>query len=369
MIDLVTKVIGVLAAILGLAGYVLVLGAAILWLRLVQVELPPDITMALAAREELIAIGAQAVAVWLLLAGAVGVLAAWIVTGDPKRRGFDYYEAGLALAVTVSILLALRNQPWMMGLALGATAITLVGALLFWPSVEAVSTVVVPVAVGLGLAIALHQISHGNNIATAAGAAFVFGSMLLLTPPLQRWRALQEANQEAIGRLEAKREKNQVTQRQVGPLVAALESGKQQRSATLVWVERIAAISIALVVLGVIAVASQVDRNDDFHKALVSLANGNCIEGTYIARGSDQVMVGEPEDTGEDERTRVVAIPTKEIIEVQVYGAGSKGAALHPDEKCERSKDDLSRPAVPASFGGTAAGSAQRVNNGATTAP
>jgi len=348
-----------------------VLGAAILWLRLHQAELPPEIPVSLAGREELIAIGAQAVAVWVLLAGAIGVLAAWIVTGDPRRRGFDYYEAGLALAVTVAMLLALRNQHWMIGLPIAAALITALGALVFWPSLEAVLTVVVPVAVGLGLAVSLHSLSRGSGIASAAGAAVVFGSMLLLTPPLQRWRARQESNQESIAWLEAKRSVGHASAEQVEPLTAALESSlKRDRSLALLWVERIAIGSVALIALGVIAVASQIDRDENFHKALVSLANGNCIEGTYIARGTEQVMIAQPEESGRDSGIRVTAIPAKEILEVQVYGEAGEGVALHSDEKCARSKDDLSAPPPqPARTGGLGAPAGKPVASGGTAAP
>jgi hypothetical protein len=332
----------------------LVLGAAILWLRLHQVHLPPEVPVSLAGREELIAIGAQAVAVWVLLAGAIGILAAWIVTGDPRRRGFDYYEAALALAVTVAMLLALRNEHWMILLPSGAALITVLGALLYWPSLEAVTTVVVPVAVGLALALSLHALSHGSGIATAAGAAVVFGSMLLLTPPLQRWRARQEINQGAAEGIEARC--GDPPERGVQSLLEALKSGPQrQRSRALIWVERITAAAVALIALGAIAVASQIDRDEDFHQALVALTNGNCIEGTYVARGHDQVVIAQPRDTGAWERSRITTIPTKEVLEVQVYGKSGEGVSLRADEKCLRSPDDLVAPTPrPGPAGGIA---------------
>ncbi len=226
MIDGITKIVGVLAAILGLAGYVLVLGAAILWLRLHQIDLPPEVSVSLVAREELIAIGAQAVAVWVLLAGVLGLLAAWIATGDPERRSFDYYEAGLAVAVTVSILLALRVEGWLLVLPLLAVTITIAGTWVFWPSLDAVATVIVPTGVGLALGFALHHLSRGSGLMTAAGAAFVFGALLLLTPPLQHWRALQETSREALVRI---KEKDGADSPQARTVQTALESAQAQK--------------------------------------------------------------------------------------------------------------------------------------------
>lgn len=145
-VDLASKVIAALAALLGMAGYVLVLGAAILWLRLQQVDLPPEVPVSLAARPELIAIGAQAVAVWALLVAVLGGLAAWIVTGDPQRRRFERREAGLALGVTISALLALDSTaPLTVLLPVLVAVCTAVMAVYYWPSVDAVTAVVLPI--------------------------------------------------------------------------------------------------------------------------------------------------------------------------------------------------------------------------------
>jgi len=62
-------------------------------------------------------------------------------------------------------------------------------------------------------------------------------------------------------------------------LIAALKSkSTDQRPAVVIWGERIGVALVVLAVLGVIAVTSQVDRHEDFHKALVSLNNGDCID-------------------------------------------------------------------------------------------
>ncbi len=359
-VDLASKVIAALAALLGTAGYVLVLGAAILWLRLQQVDLPPEVPVSLAARQELIAIGAQAVAVWVLLVGVLGGLAVWIVNGDPQRRRFERNEAGLALGVTISTLLALHSSAPAVVVLPGLVALyTVAAAVYHWPSVEAVTAVVLPVGVGLGLAIALSFLVHDNGVATAIGATFIFGALMLVAPSLQRWRAQQEINQSALVGLRVQQRTSGHDLPEDDPLATAL---KQQgrgpsRSDTVVWIERVGMALVALLVLGVIAVASQVERDEDFHRALVSLTNGDCVKGTYIARGSEQIVLAQPNLRSDEKRARITAIPTKEVLEVQLYGKSIEGADLARDAECAHSAD-LVRPAPEEAEGGSDAAAA-----------
>jgi hypothetical protein len=336
-VDLAGKVVAFLAALLGLAGYVLLLGAAIVWLRLNQVDLPPDLSVSLAAREELIVIGAQAVAVWVVFATALGGLAAWIVTGDPERRRFDVGDAGLALAVTLAIVFALDSESisWLVSLPGIAVAIVIVGALFFWPSDEAVMAVALPVAVALALGLALSFLSPGNEIATAAGASFIFGALVLLAPPLQEWRARQEANRTALSLLEAEADS---PGRPPAAIRVALERREPEnaQSQALLWIKRSAVAFTSLLILGVVSVTSQVDRDQDFHKALVSLSNGDCVAGTYITRGKDQLIIAEPNWTGDEKTARIAVIPTKEVLEVQVYS--DQGSKLVPKRECAEDK-------------------------------
>jgi hypothetical protein len=345
-LDLASKVIAALAALLGTAGYVLVLGAAILWLRLQKVDLPTEVPVSLASRQELIAIGARAVAVWVLLVTVLGGLAAWIVSGDPQRRRFDRNEAGLALGVTISALLALDSAvPWVV-LVPGLVAFyTTFKAVQAWPSLDAVTAVVLPIGAGLVLAFALSFLVQDDGVATLIGATFIFGVLVLVAPSLQRWRAQQEINQKALVQLEVQQHTSGDDLSEHDPLATAL---KQQgrgpsRSGIVVWIQRVAVVSVALLVLGVIAVASQIERDEDFHRALVSLTNGDCIKGTYIARGSEQIVLAQPNLKGDDKVPRITAIPTKEVLEVQVYGKSIEGAELTRDAECANSPD-LVRP-------------------------
>jgi hypothetical protein len=364
--DLASKVVGVLAAILGTAGYVLVLGAAIMWLRLQQVDLPPEVPVSLASREELIAIGAQAVAVWVLLVAALGGLTAWIISGNPDRRRFGYVEAGLAVSVTISTLSALSSdEGWMFVLPSLAILVIVAGALVFWPSVESVVAVVLPTAIGIGLAVALSLLHERNATATVIGATSIFGALVLLAPGLQRWRMRQEANRNALAQLEVlaqpEAKKSDVVdgKNPIDALRAALQHGRVQ-SPAIAWIGRIAVGAAILVALGVIAVASQLDHDEDFHAALVSLTNGDCIKGTYVARGVDQIVLADAYRTDVDEKVRLTTIPVKEVLEVQVYGKPSEGLNLKRTQKCSGVNDAMihptSAPSAENGSGGTEAG-------------
>jgi hypothetical protein len=352
-VDLASKVLAALAGLLGLAGYVLVLGATILWFRLNEVGLPNEVPISLAGRQELIAIGARAVAVWLLLVVVLGGLAAWIITGDPERRRFERREAALALAVTVSAVIALEGPVRLLVVLPGTVAlVTAIWSWWKWPSTEAVTASVLPLGVGLGLAFALYGI-HGNGLAEAAGATFIFGALVLLAPPLQQWRARQEANRAAIAQITVKAQASNGCAKNApdgNPLIKALErhGRPESHSGTVLWIRRVALGLVALLILGVIAVASQVERDENFHQAVVSLTNGDCVVGTYVVRGGEQIVLAQPSLAREEEeeeegkrvpQPRIMAIPTKEVLKVQVYGKASEGTDLVRDAGCANYPD------------------------------
>jgi len=340
VLDSVSKVLGLLAALLGLAGYVIIIGSAILWLRLGEVHLPPEVPVALATREELIVLGAKAVAVWLALAAALVGLGTWIVTGDPERRRFGYGEASLALTMTLSTLLALAtDRPGLLALPGSAAIIVVIGALVAWPSLEAVGAAVLPAFVGTTLAVALAAMDNGNDAATAIGATAIFVVLTLATPWLQTWRSREEANRAARVRLEIE---DKADETRLAPLIAALGGEGHPRPSLLAWVQRGAIAALILVLIGAAAVASQLDRDENFHKALVSLANGDCLVGTFVTRGTDQLVIAEA--GSESAHRRVTVIPAKEILEVQVYGSLIDGKELERDKGCMSHDDRLVEP-------------------------
>jgi hypothetical protein len=356
-LDLASKVIAALAALLGLAGYVYVLGAIVLWIRLDDAGLPHEAPISIASRQELVTIGGQAVAVWGLLVLVLGVLAIWIAAGKPEQRRFRHRDAALAIALTVSVVLAHESPaPALVALPCVAMGITALVSLAHWPTIdiELIATAILPAGVGLGLGFALAA-APGNGLVGGIGATVIFAALMLLAPRLQRWQARPVANQSVIADLEVRlRRRGQDPEKD--PLIAALKNaapgeGGPDRAR---WLRIVALAVTGLVALGVIAVASQIDSDHDFHEAVVSLTDGDCVKGTYIARGSEQIVLAQPglgEEAEREEpkfrRRRIATIPTEDVLEVQIFGKEGEGGNLRGDHRCRGDKT-LVHPIPPA---------------------
>jgi ribosomal protein S18 acetylase RimI-like enzyme len=352
-VELITKIIGAFAALLGLAGYVLILGATILWIRLHEAKLPTALPISLAPKGELIAIGAQAVAVWAILMIVLLAVGAWIVTGDSERRRFGYVEAGLALTTTLTTLPVLQSGATGLIVFVGIAALIVVGtALLAWPSGEEMAALLLPVATGAALAAALSAMSNIDRTASMVGAVFVFGALVFLTPLLQKWRKQQEANLKGAAAVKAVKPASAAKPDSGDPLLAALErNGPHGKPAAILWIERVAVALVVLLAVGTIAVASQIKRDKNFNHALVSLTNGDCVTGTYVTRSSEQVVLAQPKTTSDDSDAlaHVTTIPTKEVLALHVYGSDEEGEGLADDEKCAANEEAaLVHPAADA---------------------
>jgi hypothetical protein len=323
-VDLVTKIAAALAAVLGLVGYVLVLGAAVLWLQLRQEGLPRVVPVSIAAHEELMVVGAQALAMWVVLLAVLGGLATWIASGDPERRRFGYWDALFALAISLATVFAFDASSdwkwWLAAMPLGTALVLVVVAICYWPSRDTVAAALIPIGFAVGLGAALAFLGNGNEVASSAGAVVIFGTLVILAPTLQRWRTGTKNTQTAISRIE---------QEERGRLVEALKTDTvDDTPVAIVWIKRIALGVSVLLVLGVIAVTSQVEKHDDFHKAVVELKNGQCATGDYVTASDDKVVLAQPrfkkadnekEEEDDEDETRLALIPTDEILEVQLF--------------------------------------------------
>jgi hypothetical protein len=92
-----------------------------------------------------------------------------------------------------------------------------------------------------------------------------------------------------------------------------------------------------LVLLGVVAVLSQFAATQLFPEGFVSLNTGRCVSGTYLARDSDEVVLGDQkrfylEDhevkTRKRALNREVVIPEREVLELQVSDPVRVGVQL-----------------------------------------
>jgi len=331
VVDLVTKIATALAGILALVGYVLVLGAAVLWLQLRQEGLPRVVPVSIAAHGELMVIGAQALAMWVVLLAVLGGLAAWIASGDPDRRHFGYLDALFALAISLATVFALDSSSgwkWLAVMPLGDAFFLGAVAIVCWPSRDTVAAALIPAGFAVGLGAALAFLGDGNELAGSAGAVVIFGTLVVLAPTLQRWRTGNKNTRTAVSKLTKAEEGKEDGKQAKSPLRQALETPTPDDTPTaIVWMRRIVLGAAVLVVLGVIAVTSQVERHGDFHKAVVELKGGKCATGDYVTTSDDKLVLAQPrykkvdgeKEEEEDEKTRLSLIPTSEIVEVQLF--------------------------------------------------
>src|SRR5436305_785349 len=89
-----SRIVAASGAVLGLAGYVYLIGAAVLWARLNQAGLPTEVPVSIAIRPELAVLGAETLAVWV---GFIGVILLLLGSAMRVRR----QEVRLAVACGV----------------------------------------------------------------------------------------------------------------------------------------------------------------------------------------------------------------------------------------------------------------------------
>src|SRR5262245_58219156 len=75
-LQLIGQVFAALVAVLGATGYIIALGAVVLWVRRGEAGFPRDVPLSTVSKQELLVLGAQALAVWVVLALVLLMLAA-----------------------------------------------------------------------------------------------------------------------------------------------------------------------------------------------------------------------------------------------------------------------------------------------------
>jgi hypothetical protein len=345
----VGQLVSAVVAVLGTAGYVIVLGAIVLWVRLREASFPKEVPISLASREELLVIGAQALAVWIVLAAALLLLASRLMGASLVDRRAAIADLILGLASTVVVLAVMEKTNWeiitfgggLLGLAVIGVAIS---ALALRPPFSVWLAALVPVAVGVGLPFVVSSLGDESDPVGTVGTAWVaFLLLLLLLPTLASLRAQRDANSAAIDRLEM--ERSDLTRESatapagaserlhvLNRLLASLRERRHAASARL-WLRGTAAGVAGLVLLGGIAVASQFDKAKLFRTGVVSLNTGRCVQATYLSRNSSYVVLGDqqkfpPASDGNVLPNKVVAIPISEVREVQVRNPTARGIPM-----------------------------------------
>lgn len=151
----IAQLIPALVAVLGATGYVLVLGAIVVRARLRLAEFPGEVPISLASQQELIVIGAQALAIWLVLGVALAVFAAYLAFTPGVSGRLAFYGVGLGFVVTGTITGLLEVSPPLGLQILIVVLLGLAGGAVLWavrvrPPLVAVIAVGLPAALGAG---------------------------------------------------------------------------------------------------------------------------------------------------------------------------------------------------------------------------
>ncbi len=355
------QLVSALVAVLGATGYILVLGAIVLWIRLGEAGFSKEVPLSFASREEMLVLGAQALAVWLVLALALVALAARLMTTRALSRRDTVVDVALGVSVSIATQAAIDRTAIEVTLAVGLVplaAITwvLIGALRIRPPAAVWIAPLLAAGVGVMLPLTVDQLGdvRGPGTVLTAWAAFIV--VLLSLPSLRAQRRQIAANAAAINRLEMERADiadppagavvpDPAPLAAINPLLAAL----RDRLATdnrRFWLRGVSVGLAGLLMLGGIAVASQFEKKHLFRTAFVSLNTGRCVKATYISRNKENVVLGDQQrfehndgvfKLDEDDEpirrdpappNQVVAVPVSEVLEIQVRDPTDEGVPM-----------------------------------------
>lgn len=348
------QVVSAIVAVLGTAGYVIVLGAIVLWIRLKEAHFPKEVPVSFASREELLVIGAQALAVWVALAAALLLLGSLLVRASLIDRRLAIADLAFGLACSIVVLAAMDETKWEVilvgGALLASSAVAVVGwAVLLRPPFSVWVAALGPAAVGVALPFVVTTLGdESNGTGTVATTWVAFFLVLLLLPALAALRSQIGADSAAIDRLDMERDDltpsdsapaaGSARLHDVNRLLASLRDSRRA-ARTRLWLRATAAGLTGLVLLGGIAVASQFDKKRLFRTGLVSLNTGRCVKATYLSRNKDYIVLGDqrrfkkgPHDAlvelDHPGQNKVVAIPADEVLELQVRNPTRRGIRM-----------------------------------------
>jgi hypothetical protein len=338
----VGNVVSALAIVATFGGYVLVVGAVVAWLDVRTIGVPAISVVADMPRNELLGLGFETLAVWLLLGP--------IVAGAAISLGTTAHEAPgrpLVVLVASTVIAGLLAAAWQFDSVLASVAVSLglvaLAVLLAWVGERkfdiflAVGTdiaAVVGVALGVGLELLL--INPGK----------IVGFMVALVAVLVAvWLAARIGLQHRFAERRSAFEDESFEVTQLGADERE-RAWRQRELQSMLGDERIfrrwsvvAAALLAIVLAGG-AVVSR--RSYDFWAARVMLTNGTCASGTLLVRNSDEVLLAglKHKTAGGQVENRLVEIPASVISSVQVIGPRGP-ARRFTAESCAKAASDL----------------------------
>ena len=336
-----------LVAAVGATGYVIALGAIVTWIRLGEAGFAKAVPLSFASRGELLVVGAQALTVWLILAAALIALAARLMTNQDVGRPYLLVVSVLGVSATVATQAALDGSDS----AVTISVIVVLGVVMFvlgvasaWfrPPPAAWVTPLLAATLGAALPLAVHEFAEQDGPGTSLAAWAAFGLVLWWLPPLRRLSIRIAANESAIGQLEADGS---------DPDPAESPAAQRNRRRLLVvvrqhlvaakrrfWARALCVGVGALIALGLIAVASQFEKQKLFRTAFVTLDTGRCVTGTYLSRNNEQIVLGDQqgfalkrgklEALSHPPPNRIVVFPAKQVVKLEVRDPSERGVRM-----------------------------------------
>jgi hypothetical protein len=354
-----TQLLAVIGAGLGAVGYVYILGGAVLWARLRHAGLPTEVPVSLAFRPELAVMGAQTLAIWVVLAAVLSLLlfTAMRTRGDEIKLTVTCTIFGGALGVTAWAAAASGSAfPAVPTLLAGLLLVAAAGASDVPASLRLAASLPSGAGTIAGIGTCLLVQRHDGFEAVLAWGTFValLVPALILRPRFTRRRV----GLAALAELEHRRDRQAELARDYPETGSArrvrlAESGRADDLASRLrdklgaprdpwrrsvwhWWQWAAIAVFGLLSLGGVAIAHEVKGSEDFRTVLVSLVSGRCVEGIYIAHDDKQFIIGEIVGRRHDAafESRVVVIPAKSVREFQIPSSKLNAAQLRPSARC-----------------------------------
>ncbi len=312
-------VVTVLAGVVTFGGYVLLVGAVVAWLDVRTIGVPAISVVADMPRNELLGLGFETLAVWLLL----GLMLALAIVGigstvrEDPRRPLGVLVVSTMIGVLFAGIWQLDSEALSVVVTLLLLAIpVIVLARLGLPELGVEDELVpigIAVVVGapLGVGLELLLINPGKLVGLIAASGAVVVAVWSVAEMFWRRDVVREG--EYFGRA-------------AGVFrwtVRGEHSVPEAKRVALLRHSRWRSVVAALLLAAVLAWGAVESRKSHrFWAARVTMTNGTCVSGTLLVRDSDEVLLaGRADRTARGQaENRLIEIPSLVISSIQVIG-------------------------------------------------
>jgi hypothetical protein len=341
-------VLGIAGAIVGLGGYVLLVGAGVAWLDVHRLGVPAISVVADMPRNELFGLGAEALLAWLALVVVFAIVVGLIGRTAERAPWTELLLLVLATIIGVGVRAVLLLEAlWLKLLAFGLLFVLSYVLGLFVARRYEVETQRVPAAIAVGGGLVLGVAMGSLLLIDARATGFVVALIALIAASyaalqLVRRRVLSEEDESERQLI------RELGERPFGePELRRLRQARsaERRRALVRLVVALAALATALAAGAVSSRSSRV-----FWIARVTTTDGSCVSGTLLVRDGEEVLLaGWPRHIhGGEFENRMVEIPSGQVSSVQVIGPRVPPKHIHAESCTEAGA--VAHPAASAPY-------------------